>query len=177
MNVQVNCKTCEKTFLVPKYRLKHGQGKFCSRICQWESRKGIVFNKTHGLSNTRFFKIWQAMRRRVNDKNYRNYARYGGKGIKVCERWYKFENFRDDMYESYVEHFNRYGAKDTSIDRIDNAGNYEPNNCRWATLVEQRRNTSVYRETCTVCPSKHLAKGYCGRHYQQMTIHGKITYK
>lgn len=78
---------------------------------------------------------WVAMLVRVSAR-YRNAARYHGRGIVVCERWQSFENFLADT-----------GARPTgtTIDRIDNDGNYEPGNCRWATDVEQQRNRSSNR--------------------------------
>jgi hypothetical protein len=64
------------------------------------------------------------------------FPKYGAKGIKVCERWHIFENFIADMGEPPSGH---------SIEREDNNGNYEPNNCKWATLLEQANNTSANR--------------------------------
>ena len=67
-----------------------------------------------------------------NDANYQD--------IKVDERWQDFNNFKEDMYESFVEHLKQYGRNDTTLDRIDPFKNYSPNNCRWATKQEQSRN-------------------------------------
>ena len=98
----------------------------------------IPANKTHGLSNTRFFFIYGNLVRRCNSIKNNRYYRYGARGIQ-CE-WKNFIEFRDDMYESYLLHCKQYGEDNTQIDRISNKGNYCKKNCRWATLVEQARN-------------------------------------
>lgn len=96
---------------------------------------------THGMYRTRFYTIWQQMKDRCGNSNRDDYNTYGGRDITVCDRWKNsFENFRDDMYYSYLDHIEKFGEKNTSIDRIDVNGNYEPSNCRWATLKEQNRN-------------------------------------
>ena len=71
-----------------------------------------------------------------NPKNHK-YPRYGGRGIKFL--WNSFEEFRDDMHESYLEHVKKFG-KNTSIERIDVNGHYCKGNCRWATAKEQSEN-------------------------------------
>ena len=73
------------------------------------------------------------MRRRCNEPSHPQYKYYGGRGIKVCERWLKFENFLADMGER---------PDGTTVDRIDGSKDYEPGNCRWATQAEQMNNTS-----------------------------------
>lgn len=91
-------------------------------------------NQTHGKSNTPMYKIWRLMIQRCEQPSASPYAYYGGRGIKVCDRWRNsFEAFLADMGER--------PSRRHSIDRIDPNGNYEPSNCRWATHFEQMKNT------------------------------------
>ena len=86
---------------------------------------------------TRVYRAWDSMRQRCNNPDHPAFPRYGGRGISVCERWEVFENFLADMGEP---------PPDKSLDRHpNNDGNYESNNCRWATKQEQNRNTSANR--------------------------------
>lgn len=91
-------------------------------------------NRRHGESNgkTPEHRCWSGMNSRCNNPNHPDYANYGGRGIKVCERWRVYENFRDDM--------GRKPDPTWSLDRIDVNGNYCPENCRWASATEQIRN-------------------------------------
>jgi hypothetical protein len=105
----------------------------------------------HGMSKTSTYHIWQAMKDRCYNKKKKAYKRYGGRGIVVCDRW----------KNSFLAFFNDMGEKPFSgaqIDRIDNDGNYEPSNCRWATSTQNNRNmssTKINREKVIVIRKKY----------------------
>jgi len=91
--------------------------------------------KTHGMSRTSENQAWRDMLQRCNNPKNSFYKDYGSRGIKVCKEWYKFENFYKDMG-------NR--PQGLTLERIDNNGNYEPSNCKWASHSEQQRNKKLY---------------------------------
>jgi hypothetical protein len=138
------CK-CGSTTVATGVQLRNNHTRSCGCLQREQAAK---FNTTHGFligtsAQKTFYNSYNGMITRCIDVKRKDYKHYGGRGIKVCARWLEsFENFRDDMYESYLEHHNANNG-DTSIDRIDVNGNYEPSNIRWATQAKQNRNTRV----------------------------------
>lgn len=113
--------------------LRTGKTTSCGCVLRsWQKHYGDS-NRTHGMTNTSEYKIWKSMRQRCYKESAKNYKNYGGRGIKVCERWMKsFDNFIEDM--------GRRPSPKHSIERVNNDGNYEPDNCIWIPIGDQNKN-------------------------------------
>jgi hypothetical protein len=121
--------------VVDSHNLKKGGSQSCGCIANEKTSKR---SRTHGMSRTTVHSKWMSMIQRCTNALEAAYPNYGGRGIRVCDEWLNdFQAFYDHV--STLPHF---GEKGRSLDRIDNDGNYEPGNVRWATRTEQQRNTS-----------------------------------
>lgn len=110
--------------------LKSGLSKSCGCL-KSELASKARHMVTHGMTKTRTYHAWISARMRCENPNDKDYARWGGRGIRVCKRWQKFENFLSDMGEV---------PTGLSLDRIRVNGNYCPSNCRWADDDQQANN-------------------------------------
>lgn len=121
---------------------------------------------SHGKSGTGTHKIWKGIVSRCRIKSATGFANYGGRGIDVCDRWLSYDNFLADMGDR--------PSHAHSIDRIDCNGNYDPENCRWATRVEQNRNTRRNRLVSANGQTKCIAEWASIAGISEATIRGRL---
>jgi len=119
---------------------------YCNAHYQ-RSKKGlnvdtpVARREKHGLTASRTYRSWEAMITRCQSKTAKEYPKYGGRGITVCDRWHdSFLNFLEDMGDR---------PEKTTLDRKDNNGNYEPSNCRWADKATQQQNQNPSKRNKT----------------------------
>jgi hypothetical protein len=155
------CK-CGKEHIAPSSKIVHGKVKSCGCLIS-STQKNL--KTIHGMANhsnnnnkisIKFYGAWSGLKSRCTNLKDPAYKRYGGRNIKVCKEWRSFLNFKKDMYDSFIKHINKYGPKNTSIDRVNVNGNYEPSNCRWATMKEQNNNRTDYSEKSSIAQKERF---------------------
>ena len=132
-----------RTCIIPECKNKHHAKGYCNvhylRVWKY-GNPFIVKSERHGLEHTSEYRTWYHMKGRCYCKSDKKYYCYGERGITVCDQWFhSFTTFLEDMG---VKPFSK-----AQIDRIDNDGNYEPDNCRWATSLQNNRNRSWIKLT------------------------------
>jgi len=144
---------CGKKTLKWFRHLKYGKNQSCG--CQVGRNGG---NVKHRMKGTRFYRIWVGIKTRCLNKKQKNKSSYATIDLTLSKKWENFSGFFSEMHESYQEHVSKFGEKNTSIDRIDNALGYYVENCRWATTSEQAINKRTNRHLVFLGKKKTLSE-------------------
>lgn len=143
--------------------LRNGHTKSCGCLQRQRTKESRT---THGMSLTSEHAIWKSMFQRCTNPNNKAYKYYGGHGIKICKSWRSFSNFFEDMGEK---------PKGLTLERINNNGNYELSNCKWATRTEQMHNQRIRKNNKTgingICWKEQSQK-----YIVQIGVKSKTTY-
>ena len=159
------CGFCGTKFRACIKSVKQGNSKSCG--C-YQKRRTSKSNKTHGLGYTRLYNIWSNMKMRAYNPKHKHYNDYGGRGITIWEEWLDIHNFYNwAMSNGYSDGL--------SLDRIDNNGNYCPENCRWTTPNIQARNQRIRKN------NKSGYRGVCyhndnNKYIAQICVNNKSIY-
>lgn len=161
------CECGKETFVQGGY-LTSGHKKSCGCLHDDLSRERLTkMNETHGESKTRLYKIWSDIKKRCYCKTFWAFDRYGGRGITLCDEWHDYTIFRDwCMANGY--------ADSLTIDRIDNNGNYEPNNCRWVDRKTQANNKSNVKYITYKGETKSVSEWAETLGVKYSTLYGRI---
>lgn len=130
---------CGNKTIANMWKVKTGHTRSCGCFRATKSSDRLIGNTLgvkHGGIHTGTYGSWQKMKDRCNNPGHRSFHNYGGRGIKICERWMQFENFLSDMGPR---------PDGMTIDRKEVNGDYEPSNCKWSTTKEQNRNKRTSR--------------------------------
>jgi len=163
---------CGKTTVVNSQSLRKGFTKSCGCLAMELLSNGSLTTK-HGLTpnNRRLVGIWHGMKSRCFNNKNSHYQRYGGRGITVCDEW------KNDFVSFFTWAMNNGYTNDLSIDRINNDGNYCPENCRWVSNGEQARNKSTNRKLTVRGVTKTLVEWCVITGMKFETIEGRLKRK